>query len=208
MHRSFKVSALVAGVAISAWAITGNAGVVSPCNMHATAAAGVFFACPAGDGDMLSASGLTIQVEVRDNTDTPVPGILPSDIWFVGCNDLLSLCGGSGAINASAPTDQNGLTTITGRLAGGGCDLGGVRVVVQGVLVGSGVCGQPCVPIKVKSCDINGNLVTNLVDFSLFGAGYPSPPKAYNECIDYTSPYGSVNLSDFAKYGSHNNHSC
>jgi hypothetical protein len=81
-------------------------------------------------------------------------------------------------------------------------------VVVQGVVIGAGVCAAPCVAIKVKSADINKSLVVNLVDFATFGAGYTSPPKAYNECIDYTAPFGTVTLPDFAKYGSHNNHTC
>jgi hypothetical protein len=121
------------------------------------------------------------------------------------------MCGGSGAISASAPTDANGVTTITGRFAVGGCDVGGVRVVVQGVPVGVGPsCADPCLPIKIKSGDLNKSLNVNLVDFSIFGGpnGYPSPPKPYNECIDYTAPFGTVTLPDFAKYGSHNNHTC
>lgn len=62
----------------------------------------------------------------------------------------------------------------------------------------------------MKSADINKSLTVNLVDFSVFGgaSGYPSPPKPYTECIDYTAPFGTVTLPDFAKYGSHNNHTC
>jgi hypothetical protein len=156
----------------------------------------------------LDVAGLTISVIVRDNVGAPIANVAPTDIWNVGCNDLLALCGGSGAINASAPTDVNGQTTITGDIAAGGCDLGGLRVVVQGVVIGAGVCGDPCVPVKVKSADTNGSLTVNLVDFATFGAGYTSPPKAYNECIDFVAPFGSVTLPDFAKYGSHNNHTC
>jgi hypothetical protein len=187
---------------------TVNSGVVDPCTSTASAAAGVTFACPQDDGDLLSAAGLTISVTVKDNVNAPVPNVPAADIWLIGCNNLLALCGGSGAINAAANTDVNGQTTITGNIAAGGCDLGGVRVVVQGIVVGAGPCGAACVPIKVKSADINGNLIVNLVDFATFGAGYTSPPKAYNECIDYTAPFGSVTLPDFAKYGSHNNHTC
>jgi len=187
---------------------TVNSGVVDPCNSSAAAAAGVIFAFPQSFGNVLSVAGLTITVTVRDNVNAPVVGVPAADVWLIGCNDLLNLCGGSGAINASAPTDVNGVTTITGDIAAGGCDLGGVRVVVQGIVIGAGVCADPCVLIKVKSADINGNLSVNLVDFATFGAGYTSPPKPYNECIDYTAPFGTVTLPDFAKYGSHNNHTC
>jgi hypothetical protein len=187
---------------------TVTSGVVDQCNSSASGAAGVVLACPQSDGDLLSAAGLTITVTVLDINSDPVPNIPAADVWLIGCNDLLALCGGSGAINASGPTDVNGQTTITGDIAAGGCDLGGVRVVVQGIAIGAGPCGDPCVAVKVKSPDINGNLIVNLVDFATFGAGYTSPPKPYNECIDYAAPFGTVTLADFAKYGSHNNHTC
>jgi hypothetical protein len=190
---------------------TVNSGVVDPCNSSASGVAGVLFICPQNDGDLLSGSGLTISVTVLDNLSAPVVGVPAADVWLIGCTESdLALCGGSGAISASAATDINGQTTITGRLAAGGCSLGGVRVVVQGVVIGAGVCGDPCVAVKMKSADINKSLTVNLVDFSVFGgaSGYPSPPKPYTECIDYTSPFGTVTLPDFAKYGSHNNHTC
>lgn len=187
---------------------TVSSGVVDACNSAASGAAGVIFACPQSDGDGLGAAGLTISVTVRDALNAPVAGVPAADIWLIGCNDLIALCGGSGAISAAAATDVNGQTTITGDIAAGGCDLGGVRVVVQGVVVGGGVCADPCVAVKVKSADINGNLIVNLVDFSTFGAGYASPPKPYNECIDFAAPFGTVSLTDFAKYGTHNAHVC
>lgn len=211
LKRKFAVLSLAA-VALLCLQIAGvntvNSGVVDPCFSQASAPTGVIFACPQDDGDLLSVAGLTINVTVKDNVNAPVVGVPAADVWLIGCNDLLGLCGGSGAINAAAATDVNGQTTITGNIAAGGCDLGGVRVVVQGVVIGAGTCGAPCVGIKVKSADINKSLVVNLVDFATFGAGYTSPPKTYNECIDYTSPFGTVTLPDFAKYGSHNNHTC
>lgn len=179
------------------------------CTPTATASSGVVFACPQGDGDLFSSNGVTITVIARDCvTGVPVPGVPASDIWLIGCSDLLTLCGGSNSCNATGPTDANGVTTIEGTIATGGCDLGGVRVIVQGIVVGGGTCGDPCLAIKVKSCDINGDLQVNLVDTAAFGAGYTSPPKGYNECIDYKAPFGTVDLADFATYGAHNNHHC
>jgi hypothetical protein len=214
LKGKFAVLSLAAAALLS-WQIanvnTVSGGIVDPCNSSASGASGVLFACPQSDGDQLSGSGLTITVTVKDDvlpTGNPIPGIPAADIWLIGCNDLLTLCGGSGAISASAPTDINGVTTIVQDLAAGGCDNGGVRVVVQGIVIGAGICGDPCVLISVRSADINGNLVINLVDFATFGTGYPSPPKVYNPCIDYVAPFGTVNLPDFAKYGTHNNHAC
>ena len=186
-----------------------NAQILDICNSDATAAAGVLFCCPQGDGDALAANGLTVTVTIRDNVNAPIANIPAFDIWLTSCaGDVLAMCGGSAAINASAPTDQNGVTTITARFAVGGCDNTGVRAVFQGLAIGAGVCGDPCLPIKIRSPDLNANYVVNLVDFATFGAGYTSPPKAYNECIDFVAPFGTVTLPDFARYGVHANHSC
>jgi hypothetical protein len=141
--------------------------------------------------------------------NAPIQGVPAADVWLIGCSDLLELCGGSGAISASAATDVNGQTTITGDLSAGGCDLSGVRVVVQSVVIGAGVCADPCIAIKFKSADVNGSGTVTLADFAIFGAGYTSPPKAYNECIDFIGgPFGTVTLADFAKFGAHYNHLC
>ncbi|MCI0451911.1 MAG: hypothetical protein L0Z51_05890 [Candidatus Latescibacteria bacterium] len=156
----------------------------------------------------MGAKGLTISVTVRDCIGTPIPGILPSDTWLIGCSNLLELCGGAGAINASAPTDINGQTTITAAFAAGGCDVGGLRLVVQGVIMPGAQCGVPCIPIKVKSVDITGNLLVDLADFAALGAGYTSPPQPYNECLDFWTPYGVVDLADFAKWALHYQHIC
>jgi hypothetical protein len=211
LKGKFAVLSLVAAALLClqiAGVETVNSGVVDPCNSSASSAAGVAFACPQSDGDILGSIGLTISVTVHDNVNAPVVGVPAADVWLIGCSDLLALCGGSGSISASAATDINGQTTINGDLSAGGCDLGGVRVVVQGVVIGAGVCADACLPIKFKSADINGSLTVNLVDFATFGAGYQSPPKPYNECIDFSAPFGTVTLPDFAKYGTHNNHTC
>lgn len=176
--------------------------------MTASAPAGVLFACPQGDGTTLASAGLTITVTVIDQVNLPIVGIPAADIWLIGCNNLLGLCGGSGAISASGPTDANGQTTITAAIAAGGCDVSGVRVVVQGIVVGAGACGQPCLPIKVKSADISGDLRVDLIDLAQFSPNYASPPKPYVECIDYVAPFGTVTLGDFAKYASHYQHLC
>lgn len=211
MHRVLiaAVSFLAASLCLLVPGRQTAAQIIDPCNSDATAAAGVLFCCPQGDGDALAANGLTVTVTIRDNVNAPVPNVPEYDIWLTSCaNDVLAMCGGSGAIMASAPTNQNGVTTITARFAVGGCDNTGVRAVWQGVVIDAGICGVPCLPIKIRSPDINANYVINLVDFATFGISYTSPPKPYNECVDFAPPFGTVTLSDFAKYGVHANHSC
>lgn len=192
-----------------AGADTVSSGVVDPCNSSASGASGSVVACPQGDGTALAAGGLTISVTVLDDVNAPVVGVAAADIWLIGCTDALVLCGGSGGINAAAATDINGQTTITGDIAGGGCDVG-VRVVVQGIVIGAGVCADPCVPLTVRSPDykLESPLIVQLQDFAKFGVPFPSPPDAYDACSDFVAPFLNINLQDFSVFGLHWLHSC
>ena len=216
LKGKFAVLSLAAAAMLClqiAGAGTVNSGIVDKCNSTASSANGVNFACPQSDGDALSAGGLTISVTVKDNTNTAIPGIPASDFWVKGCADLLVLCGGSGAISASAASDANGQTTITGDLAAGGCDTG-LNVIVQGIVLGGGSCPALCLGIAVRTADTVGpaagppDLKVDVLDFSQFGTRYPSPPKVYNACADFVAPFGTVNVADFAKFGAHYNHKC
>ncbi|HXV13912.1 MAG TPA: hypothetical protein VEC56_06865 [Candidatus Krumholzibacteria bacterium] len=204
MTRTSLVMVAMAAIGLPILAV---ASIPDPCTSTVGSAAGVLVACPRGDGPSLGSLGLTITIEVRDPTNVPVPNIPATDIWLIGCGDLLALCGGTGAINASGPTDAAGRTTITDSFAAGGCDRG-VLVVVQGIIIDGPGCGQPCPPIAVRSPDINASLAVNVADLALFGAGYPSPPQAYGECLDFAAPYGAINLADFSKFGEHYQHLC
>jgi hypothetical protein len=216
LKGKFAVLSLVAA-ALLCWQVAGvstvNSGVVDPCFSTASSASGVHFICPQADGDPLGSNGLTISVTIHDNTDAPVAGIPAGDFWLIGCSDLLILCGGSGSIDATGATDANGMTTISGDIAGGGCDSG-VRVVCQGIVLGNG-CGGLCLGIAVRSPDQRSpagatpdNDVT-LADLSYFATtSYQSPPKAYFACHDFVAPFGTVSLADFAKFGAHYLHHC
>jgi hypothetical protein len=183
---------------------TANSGNVDQCLSEATGASGSIFACPASDGDALSAFGLTITVVARNNAGVGIEGIPAADIWLLGCNNLITLCGGSGGINASGPTDATGTTTIIGDIAAGGCDLGGVRAVIQGVLIGAGGCGDPCVGVKVKSSDLVAPfLLIQVNDLSKFSSHYQPIGGTYNECADYIAPFGVIQVNDLSKFSSH-----
>jgi hypothetical protein len=206
LKGKFAVLSLAAAALLSlqiAGVDTANSGNVSPCNSSATSPAGVIFACPMGDGDALNVLGLTITVTVLDNVGggSPIPGIPATDMWLISCNDLLNLCNGSSAITASAATDVNGQSTFTGDIAAGGCDNGGVRVVVQGIVIGAGICADPCVPVKVRSSDLNASGVPDITDFSTFASGYPVDP-AVNDCRDFNND-SKVDVVDFAKFSQH-----
>lgn len=228
LKEKFAVLTLVAA-ALLCWQVAGvetvNSGIVDPCNSTASSAAGVHFICPQGDGEALNAAvfpnpDMTISVTVRDNTNTPVAGIPAADFWLIGCNDLLLLCGGSGSINATGATDLAGQTTISGDITGSGCDTG-VRVVVQGIVLGNGACAPICLAISVRSPDQKDTVggppdgIVGPSDFSFFGTSYQSPPKVYFACHDFvatppggTAAYGTITPADFARFGAHYLHEC
>jgi hypothetical protein len=209
---------------------TVNSGIVSKCNSTASSLGtypgdpnDVALACPKGDVPVnLAALGLTISVTVKDNSGgggAPIAGVPAGDIWVKGCNDALVLCGGSGALNAAAATDALGQTTITGDMAAGGCDTG-LNVVVQGVVLGGGSCPAICLGIAVRSADFTSagagpaDNKIDIHDFSNLTKGfapkYPSPPKPYagNQCYDLQTPFGTITVVDFSKFGEHYNHQC
>jgi len=168
------------------------------------------YSCPAGDGSSLSFVNAVITVVVKDLSGVPIPGIPATDFWVFGCADQLVLCAGSNSINADHDTDASGMTTLSGAVATGGCDTG-VKVVVFGVPVPDPQdCAQDlCLPLEVRSADIDGNCAVNVSDFGLLGLDYPSPPKVYNPCVDFNCAADlgvDVGIVDFGLYGLHHFH--
>jgi hypothetical protein len=225
-----KYVLLSLAAALVCWQVAGinnaSSGIVSACNSTAVGAAGIVLVCPLGDGDLLTApaSGGNSQITltVKDNTlPTPVviPGIPATDMWLVGCNDGLLLCGGSQGSNADAATDLGGVTHFSNEPVSGGCDTG-VLVVVQGVVIqdaGNG-CLPKCLPIQGRSPDYKSTAGCALdircpdskvdnSDFSWFVSHYPTtgnPGAPYFACADYAAPFGApVGLPDFTKFTVH-----
>ncbi|MFH1754819.1 MAG: Ig-like domain-containing protein [Candidatus Latescibacterota bacterium] len=185
-----------------------SSGIVSPCSSETYfcgAGDRCWFICPQGDGNTLASGGNTICVHVEDQFGNPIAGILATDFWLVGCTDLY-LCAGAGSIGADSATNANGNTTISGTMFAGGCDLVGVHVVVQGVIVG---CPPTCLSMIVVSPDLDADGDVDLVDFAIFAPsfnkslGHPS----YNPCCDFDCD-GDVDLVDFSIFAQHWQHSC
>lgn len=213
------------------WQVAGvntvNSGIVHPCLSTVTAAAGVVLVCPLGDGDPLTApvggGNSQVSLTVKDNTNTGIPGIPAQDMWLVGCNDGLLLCGGSSGSNADAATNASGSTTFSNEPIAGGCDTG-LYAVVQGIIIQNpGPCTPKCLGIAARSPDYKSagapgpapcggdtrcpdSKVTN-ADFSWFVTHYPTaanPGASYLACADYAAPLGgSIGLSDFSKFTVH-----
>ena len=106
-HRRVAARILLALIVLVSQSDDDGAEIFDCCDCTATAAAGVLLCCPQGDGDALAANGLTVYVRVVDNVNAPIANIPAYDIWLTGCaGDVLAMCGGSGAIAASAPTNH------------------------------------------------------------------------------------------------------
>jgi hypothetical protein len=206
---------------------TGNSGIVDFCKSSLTANAGVVLSCPLGDGDLLTApvggGNCQITLIVRDNANVPIPGIPSVDMWLVGCNEGLLLCGNSSGSNPDHDTNATGTTTFSNEPVGGGCDTG-VYAVVQGLIVQDpATCLPKCLPIAVRSPDYKsagapgpapcaGDIKCpdsriSTADFGWFVTHYPTganPGAAYLACADFAAPLGApIGLADFGKFTLH-----
>lgn len=235
LKGKFVLLTLVAAALVS-WQVSvsvdsANSGIIDPCSSGATSASGCYGSFDPSGGILqapiqsLADNGLTITCTVKESNGTPIAGIPAVDFWIVGCVGSLTLCGGSGAINATAATDVNGQTTIEGILfAGVECDTDldtlstgtgltetGAQAVAQGIILGQPGCVTTCLDIQLRSPDINGDLSVGLADFALFGAHYTvlvAFPKPFSSCSDFNCDSAN-SLPDFAIYGkSHGNADC
>jgi len=189
---------LVAGIA--------TAGIIDPCGapvVYTGATPECYFACPQGDTDSFLASGFSFSFTILDLLAAPIQYIPGTDFWMIDCDPAadLALCAGSASSNADSATNAAGKTTMSlTTLAVGGCATG-LSPVVQGfVLEQPGPCTPYCFNIKVRSCDMNGDLLMSLVDLSIFAGYYP--PQPYNTCGDFDCN-GAVALPDLSRFAFH-----
>ncbi len=208
MFKSIIVLACAMLIAVSA-----SAGIIDACRSSVVfngTAPEYYLACPQGDTGSFLAAGFWFSMRIVDMVGNPVPNIPKSDFWVVDCDPArnLTLCGGSQSSSADSSTNAQGRTTM-GRtaLAVGGC-ANGLSLVCQGVLIGPGVpspCSAVCIDVRVRSVDLNGDLVVNLADLGFLAADYP--PAAYDACSDLNSD-GRISLADVARLGAHFAHLC
>jgi len=189
---------LVAGIA--------TAGIIDPCGapvVYTGVQPECYFACPQGDTDSFLTSGFSFAFTILDLLGNPIQYIPGTDFWMIDCDPVnnLALCAGSASSNADSATNALGKTTMSlTTMAVGGCATG-LSPVVQGyVLETPGACTPYCFNIKVRSCDLNGDLLMTLVDLSIFAGYYP--PQAYNTCGDFDCN-GSVALPDLSRFAFH-----
>lgn len=142
-----------------------------------------------------------------------------SDRWRTAQFAPYQLCLCPGAVVADSLTNALGRTTISGRLAIGGCILtGGIYVSVQGKIleIYPDCLDYICIDLIIKSPDRNGDCLVGSGDIPYLADSYnkvagdpPSgtPPTEYDQCVDWNDD-GIVNISDFAFLGAHYAHGC
>jgi hypothetical protein len=184
-----------------------SSGLEDPCSLMVSfmePGSRCWLICPQGDGPTLASGNNRIHIIAKNIVGAPIPGILASDIWLIGCQDLF-VCGGSNAIDADSATNDQGITTISGAMAGGGCSLDGVRVVIWGVIAGC----PSCLSMSVASPDLDGDGSVDLVDFAIFAPSFGSisGDPEFDPCCDYNCDM-YVSLVDFALFAQHWQHFC
>jgi len=175
-------------------------------------------ACPQGDFEMIrngcGGSDAYIWVEIRDDSNRPIPGIPWTDFWFKACDPWQDLYICTGRIRTDSLTGTNGRTTFSGLFEAGGCHLnGGISIACSYAWIG-GAGPTSCLPLVIKSPDMTGaggypDGIVNLSDLVPFGSGYNRNlgQAGYNACCDYNDD-NKCNLSDFAFFSTHYQHRC
>jgi hypothetical protein len=190
---------LVAGIA--------TAGIIDPCGapvVYNGVQPECYFACPQGDTDSFLTNGFSFAFTIKDGSGNPIANIPGTDFWMIDCDPVanLVLCAGSASSGADSATNAQGKTTMgLTTLSVGGCATG-LSPVVQGFVLGPPPtpCSPYCFNIKVRSCDLNGDLKMTLPDLSIFASYYP--PQAYNTCGDFDCN-GTVALPDLSRFAFH-----
>jgi hypothetical protein len=172
--------------------------------------------CPQGDFEYIRDGCGTgtdyIWVTVRDDTGYGVSGVPWSDYWLQAYLPAEELCLCANHVVADSLTNSAGRTTISGRIAGGGCAAtGGLWLAVQGMII---VDWPTCISIHIEyivivSVDLTADCQVNLSDLGVFGLSYNKQlgDPGYNTCCDYNDD-DKCNLSDFAYMGEHYLNTC
>lgn len=173
--------------------------------------------CPQGDFEFIrEGCGYDndyIWVQVKDSSGNGISGVPWSDYWLQACDPAEELCLCANPVVADSLTNSSGETTISGRIAGGGCVVtGGLYLAIQGkivVTIESGCITVKCVIIIIVSVDLTADCQVNLSDLGVFGLSYNKGlgDPGYNTCCDYNDD-DVCNLSDFAFMGAHYQHTC
>jgi hypothetical protein len=159
---------------------------------------GVAMISPAGTGPTLGEQGVVVHIYIHSPDGFPAPFYPWQDLWIddPGTGEL-SICPPAGC--ADDKTDENGVTTISGTMYGGGFIETGTQV-----FVGGEPCTTPLLPVGFRSPDIDGDLAVNTIDLGLFGDDFGHDDRFRSDFV----PDGRINLLDLGVFGEHFGESC
>lgn len=188
-----KKSLVVALVAVC-FAGTAAADIVDPlqsyCVVNITSKDRVTIA-PNGAGETFAATGITIQVYLRNSSGAPLVGVPRQEIVIY--NSGLCICPGGNV--ADAATDVNGMAAFTGTIRGGGC-VESLTIFADGIAIctipvkTNSPDFVPASPCAVDAGDL-GSLATRLGN-----------PANYSICADFNENGGTIDAADLAAFAS------
>jgi hypothetical protein len=144
--------------------------------------------CPASDMGVIQ-----VTVTVRNIYGDPLPG-LEVDCWAEEVGGVFCWCPGESA--------QVDTSDINGQCFFYFTDFGGCGTLQFGAQC-AGITFIPSPTIEVRSPDINGDCIVDLLDFIIFAGSY----LGTNPCCDYDCD-GDVDLVDFITFAAHYLHAC
>lgn len=127
----------------------------------------------------------TIMLQVLDTSDVPIANFPAEDLWLDSLDGGMVAC--TGGTIADVNTDSQGRTFWANPLRAGGHSEARLQVYINGdSAIWDGA------PIHVKSPDLDGNLLVNLVDVGLFASDFAS---GYAYRSDFNQD-AALNLAD------------
>jgi len=160
-----------------------------PClSFVQTAGADIFLD---GTGETLSDVGAAISLIIVDGSGVPIDNIPAQDIFLVSCDPNGNFVFDPPLI-ADGPTVDGGFATISGPVCGRGWS-DGFAVVAMGVVLRCTSPADECLPIRVRSTDIDANGAFDLRDYAELVGNYPPAPYVPKADLNFD---GIINLSD------------
>jgi len=187
-----KKSLVVALVAVC-FAGTAAADIVCPDSSYCVVNIGTkdrVTIAPNGAGETFAATGITIQVYLRNCNGAPLVGVPRQEIVIY--NSGLCICPGGNV--ADAATDVNGMAAFSGTIRGGGC-VESLTIFADGIAICT-------IPVKTNSPDHvpASPCAVDAGDLGSFAARLGIPAQ-YNICWDYNET-GAIDAGDLAFFTS------